>query len=116
MSALRENVLKMLGETVTDKAVNLPSRSVYTLSPYRLVAKITDDGIEKIPEVLNAYIGAYIALWEKASRLDDGPEKQFYLTKKAATRKLMKANDPGYAFMIDVFGEESTKKIFDNVF
>jgi len=62
------------------------------------------------------YIGEYIALWKKASTLDDGPEKQFYLRKKAATRKLMKANDPGYAFMIDVFGEDSTKKVFDSVF
>ena len=116
VSTLRDNALELLGDAVTDKAVNLPSRSVYTLSPYRLVAKVTDEGVEKIPEVLNAYIGAYSALWEKAFRLDDGPEKQFYLTKKAATRKLMKANDPGYAFMIDVFGEESTKKVFDSVF
>ena len=116
VSDLRDNALEMLGETVTDKAVNLPSRSVYTLSPYRLVAKVTDEGVEKIPAVLNAYISEYSALWEKASMLDDGPEKQFYLAKKAATRKLMKANDPGYAFMIDVFGEESTKKVFDNVF
>ena len=116
ISALRDNALKLLGDAVTDKAVNLPSRSVYTLSPYRLVAKVTDEGIEKIPAVLNAYIGAYIALWEKASRLDDGPEKQFYLRKKTATRKLMKANDPGYAFMIDVFGEDNTRKVFDSVF
>ena len=116
VSALRDNALELLGETVTDKAVNLPSRSVYTLSPYRLVAKVTDDGIEKIPEVLNSYIGAYIMLWQKASKLDDGPEKEYYLAKKGATRKLMKANDPGYAFMIDVFGEASTKKVFDNVF
>jgi len=28
----------------------------------------------------------------------------------------MKANDPGYAFMIDVFGKESTRKVFDSVF
>ena len=116
VSALRDNALELLGDAVTDKAVNLPSRSVYTLSPYRLVAKVTDEGVEKIPAVLNAYIGEYIALWEQASRLDDGPEKQFYLTKKAATRKLMKANDPGYAFMIDVFGEENTRKVFDSVF
>jgi hypothetical protein len=116
VSTLRDNALELLGDAVTDKAVNLPSLSVYTLSPYCLVAKVTDEGVEKIPAVLNAYIGAYITLWEKASRLDDGPEKQFYLTKKAATRKLMKANDPGYAFMIDVFGKESTKKVFDSVF
>jgi hypothetical protein len=116
VSALRDNALEILLETVTDKAVNLPSLSVYALSPYRLIAKVTDDGIKKIPEVLKAYISEYIKLWEKASKLDNGPEKQFYLKKKAATRKLMKANDPGYAFMIDVFGEEKTKKVFDIVF
>jgi hypothetical protein len=116
VSDLRENALELLGDAVTDKAVNLPSLSVYTLSPYHLVAKVTDDGIEKIPEVMKAYITEYIKLWEKASKLYDVPEKQFYLRKKAATRKLMKANDPGYAFMIDVFGEDSTKKVFDSVF
>jgi len=116
VSTLRENALEMLGETVTDKAVNLPSLSVYTLSPYRLVAKVTDEGVKKIPQILNAYIAAYVTVWENAPLLDDGPEKQFYLAKKAATRKLMKANDPGYAFMIDVFGEASTKKVFDSVF
>ncbi len=116
VSALRDNALEILGETVTDKAVNLPSLSVYALSPYRLIAKVTDDGIKKIPEVLKAYISEYIKLWEKTSMLDDGPGKQFYLKKKAATRKLMKANDPGYAFMINVFGEETTKKVFDCVF
>ena len=116
VSELRDKALEILGETVTDKAVNLPSLSVYTLSPYRLIAKVTDEGIEKTSEVLKAYISEYIKLWKKASTLDDGPEKQFYLKKKAATRKLMKANDPGYAFMIDVFGEEKTKKVFDYVF
>ena len=116
VSTLRDKGLELLGETVTDKAINLPSRSVYTLSPYRLVAKVTDEGVEKIPQILNSYITEYITLWEHTSGLDDGPEKQFYLTKKAATRKLMKANDPGYAFMIDIFGEESTKKVFDTVF
>jgi len=116
ISELHDKALEILGETVTDKAVNLPSLTVYTLSPYRLIAKVTDEGIEKTSEVLKAYISEYIKLWEKASTLDDDPEKQFYLKKKAATRKLMKANDPGYAFMIDVFGEEATKKVFDYVF
>jgi len=48
--------------------------------------------------------------------LNDGPEKQFYLRKKAAARKLMKANDPGYPFMVNVFGEENTREVFDSVF
>jgi len=116
LSDLRENAFELYGETVTDKAVNLPSLSVYTLSPYRLIAKITDEGINKTPEVLSIYINQYITLWQKASRLNDGPEKEFYQKKKAATRTLMKANDPGYPFMVSIFGEEKTKSVFDSVF
>ena len=48
--------------------------------------------------------------------LKDGPEKEYYLKKKAASRKLMKANDPGYPFMVSVFGEKNTKDVFDSVF
>ena len=116
VSDLRANAMELYGETVRDKAVNLPSLSVYTLSPYRLVANITDEGINKTPEVMKAYITEYITLWQKAPKLNDGPEKQFFLKKKAATRTLMKANDPGYPFMVSVFGEENTKMVFDSVF
>ena len=113
---LREKALDILGETVTDKAVNLPSLTVYTLSPYRLIAKITDEGITKMSEVAQLYTSEYCKLWEKATMLEDGPEKEFYIKKKAASRKLMKANDPGYPFMISVFGEENTKLVFDTIF
>mgnify|MGYP001813180212 FL=1 len=116
VSELRENAMELYGETVRDKAVNLPSLSVYTLSPYSLVANVTDEGINKTPEVMKAYITEYIKLWQQAFKLDDGPEKQFFLKKKAATRILMKANDPGYPFMVSVFGEEKTKMVFDSVF
>ncbi len=116
ISDLRDTALEILGDTVVDKATNLPSLSVYTLSPYRLVANITGEGIAKIPSIEDAYISAYISLVQKAASLDDGQEKQFFLRKKAATRKLMKANDPGYAFMVNVFGEETTHKIFEAIF
>ena len=42
--------------------------------------------------------------------------KEHSIRKKMAARALMKANDPGYPFMIDVFGEERTRKVFDIVF
>lgn len=113
---LREKALDILGETVTDKAVNLPSLTVYTLSPYRLIAKITDEGIQKTSELAHLYTTEYCQLWEKATMLEAGPEKAFYIKKKAASRKLMKANDPGYPFMISVFGEENTKLVFDTIF
>ncbi|MFC1592058.1 hypothetical protein ACFL43_06005 [Thermodesulfobacteriota bacterium] len=116
LSDLRENAFEQLGDTVIDKAVNLPSLSVYALSPYRLIANITSAGVEKTPPIAAAYIDAYISLVQGATALEDGPEKQFYLKKKAETRKLMKANDPGYHFMTDVFGEERTHAVFDIVF
>jgi hypothetical protein len=113
---LKDTALEVLGESVTDKAVNLPSLSVYTLSPYKLVAMITQEGIAKVPQVNEAYIAKYVELWQQAVPLEDGADKAYYLRKKAATSKLMKANDPGYAFMIDVFGEEKTHAVFDQVF
>ncbi len=116
ISDLRDNALEALGDTVIDKATNLPSLSVYALSPYRLVANVTNEGIDRIPSIAKEYISAYISLLQSAPALNDGPKKQFYLKKKAATRKLMKANDPGYAFMVDVFGEEKTHKVFNIVF
>ena len=116
VSELRDKALEIFGDTIIDKAVNVPSLTIYALSPYRLIAKVTDEGIKKVPEVVDTYISEYTKLWEKSEMLNDGPDKQFYTKKKAATRTLMKANDPGYPFMVSVFGEEKTEKVFDSVF
>ncbi len=113
---LRDDALETLGDTVIDKATNLPSLSVYTLSPYKVVATISDAGVAKVPLVAKAYVEKYIELWRQAAPLADADERDFYLRKKAATSKLMKANDPGYPFMVDVFGEEKTHLVFDAVF
>jgi len=116
ISDLRDDAIEIFGETLTDKAVNLPSLSVYTLSPYKFTAMITEAGIEKSPLALENYIKKYIELWQQAEALKENKDKAFYLKKKAATSKLMKANDPGYPFMVDVFGEKITHKVFDLVF
>jgi hypothetical protein len=116
VSDLKLKALEILGDTVIDKATELPSLSVYTLSPYKLVAMVTDAGIAKTAEVAREYIRAYIALAGEAGPVADADDKAYYLRKKAATRVLMKANDPGYPFMIDVFGEETTHAVFDLVF
>ena len=116
LADLRDDALELLGDTVLDKAVTLPSRSIYTLSPYRLVANITPEGVGKIPAVMEPYIRSYCALVREAQPLAAGAERDFYLQKRAATRVLMKANDPGYPFMVDVFGEEKTHQVFDQVF
>ncbi len=113
---LKDNAIEILGDMVIDKAANLPSLSVYTLSPYKLVAMISDDGIAKVPEVTGEYIAKYAELWLQAEPIVGDEDRAYYLRKKAATSKLMKANDPGYHFMVDVFGEETTHKVFDLVF
>ena len=53
---------------------------------------------------------------KRAEPLTAGEELDFCKRKKEATRKLMKENDPGYPFMVNVFGEEKTRKVFDIVF
>ena len=113
---LKLKALEILGETIIDKAVDLPSLSVYTFSPYNLVVKISDEGISRLPEVMHEYIQAYIKLWQEAKPVAEKPEGDFYLRKKEATRALMKGNDPGFPIMASIFGEEKTRKVFDLVF
>jgi len=113
---LKLKALEIFGETIIDKAVDLPSLSVYTFSPYRLVVKISDEGKPRLPEVMHEYIQAYIKLWQDAKPVAEKPEGDFYLRKKEATRALMKGNDPGLPLMASIFGEEKTRKVFDLVF
>jgi hypothetical protein len=116
VSELKANALELLGDTVINKDVVLPSKTIYTLSPYSLIANITEAGLPIIPQITDAYIQAYIKLWEKARPVEKAAELEHYAKKRAATRSLMKGNDPGYPFMIDIFGEEMTHKVFDTVF
>ena len=113
---IKLKALEILGDTILDKAVDLPSLSVYTFSPYSLVAKISDEGISRLPEVMHEYIQGYIKLWQDAKPVAEKPEGDFYLRKKEATRALMKGNDPGFPIMASIFGEEKTRKVFDLVF
>jgi hypothetical protein len=116
VSELKANALELLGDTVINKDVVLPSKTIYTLSPYRLIANITEDGLPLIPQITDAYIKAYIKLWEKAWPVEKAADLEHYAKKRAATRSLMKGNDPGYQLMIDIFGEEKTHKVFDTIF
>ncbi|MEI6126166.1 MAG: hypothetical protein WCQ99_06375, partial [Pseudomonadota bacterium] len=77
---------------------------------------ISDEGIKRVSMATEAYIQAYIQLWQQAQPVQKAGDRDFYLKKKEATRKLMKGNDPGYPFMIYVFGEENTHKVFDIIF
>ncbi len=113
---LRSKALSVFGDTVIDKAVDLPSKTVYSLSPFSLVAMISDEGIPSVPKVAEEYISAYIEMSKNAVPISNERAKERSISKKMAVRGLMKANDPGYPFMVDVFGEERTRRVFDIVF
>ena len=115
MDDLKVDALATLGETIIQKAVDLPSRTVYALSPYKFIPMISQEGIDLVPGVAANYIAAYLKLVQGAGAVD-GADRQYYLQRKQQLRTLMKANDPGYPFMIDVFGEETTHRVFDEVF
>ena len=113
---LKADALEVLGETVLHKAVDLPSRTVYALSPYKLIPVVSQEGIDLVPRVAGDYIAAYLKLAQAAGPVTSSAELEFYLHRKQQLRTLMKANDPGYPFMVDVFGEEMTHRVFDEVF
>jgi hypothetical protein len=113
---LRSKALDLFGDTVIDKAIDLPSKTVYSLSPFNLVAMISDEGIPRVPKVAEEYINAYIEMSNNAVPITDEKIKEHSIRKKMAARALMKANDPGYPFMIAVFGEERTRRVFNIVF
>ena len=115
MDDLKADALEALGETIIQKAVDLPSRTVYALSPYKVIPMISQEGIELVPGIAANYIAAYLKLVQGAGTVE-GADRQYYLQRKQQLRTLMKANDPGYPFMIDVFGEETTHRVFDEVF
>jgi len=116
VQGLRKKALEMLGEDVINPSYDLPSRSVYALSPYGSVIMVKDTGVSKIPGVVNEYIKPYLELVSKAAPVKDGAERDFYLRKKSEMRKLMKANDPGFQFMVNAFGQEKTRGVFDLIF
>ena len=112
---LKAEALDILGESVLNKAVDLPSRTVYALSPYKLIPMVTQDGIELVPKVTSMYIAAYLKLVQDAAPVPDAGSAVLPAARQQL-RTLMKANDPGYPFMVDVFGEETTHRVFDEVF
>lgn len=116
LSDLRDSALETFGDTIINKAVDLPSLVAYALSPYRLIINVQEDGVQKMPEVVEVYLRAYLKHVQEATALTSDEQKEFSRRRKESCRKLMKGNDPGYPFMLDVFGEKNTQCIFDLVF
>jgi hypothetical protein len=116
LSEARSKVVDSLKDTITDKAFELRSLVAYALSPYKLLLMLADEGVAMVPQAVSDYVTAYRECWKKSEPLTSGEAHDFYLRKKKATRKLMRENDPGYPFMINIFGESNTKKVFNTVF
>ena len=113
---LRKKAVEHLKEGIAEKDFELTSPIAWTFSPYRILLKLTDEGVSRIVPVMKEYCRAYINLWQKAEPVRQPDEDAFCKRKKEALRKLMKENDPGYPIMVGIFGEENTKKQFDIVF
>ena len=116
LRTLKANTLTLFGDTIIDKAVMLPSRAVYALSPYITVVNLSEAGLVHLPAVLGNYLRAYHDLWKQASVVEDPIDRDHRTRRLAAIRTLMKANDPGFPFMVDVFGQDATCRVFDAVF
>jgi len=113
---LKAKAFEAFGDTIMDKALDMPTLTTHTFSPYRLVVRVTDDGVAIAPQVAQAYIEHYTGIWRQAEPVQEGSDRDFYLQKRAATRTLMKGNDPGYDLLINVFGEHQTGRVFDLIF
>jgi len=72
--------------------------------------------IPRLGSVMDQYCKLYLKLWQDAVLIEKGEERQFAQRKKEAVRKMMKENDPGYYFMVNIFGEDTTRKVFDLIF
>jgi hypothetical protein len=82
LCGLRTNALEILDETLIDKAVDLPSKTVYSLSPFNLVAMISDEGISYVPKAVEEYINAYIEMSNNAVPVADEKVKEQSIRKK----------------------------------
>ncbi len=112
----RDKSLGILGDTVTDKAFDLSSIVSYALSPYKIIVVVNDEGAGRVGDVMGEYAGLFTRFWQEAERLDEETLVQEAKNKKEAVRKLMKGNDPGYPFMLKIFGEDNTHRVFDIIF
>lgn len=106
----------ILGRSVRDKAVEFSSKAMYAYSPYKMVARVSLFGALQIDAILDAYGTQYLSLLDSAEVVS-GSERRAYATQRlAALRSLLRENDPGYPFMLDVFGETTTQEIMDIIF
>jgi hypothetical protein len=117
LKATKEAVMDdILKRTVRDKAVEFSSLAMYAYSPYKMIARVSKRGALKIADIVDAYGKTYMDLSKQAPKLEEGQARTYATQRLAAMRKLMLENDPGYKYMLEVFGQATTDKIMDVIF
>ncbi|MCP4716791.1 MAG: hypothetical protein GY868_16840, partial [Deltaproteobacteria bacterium] len=77
---LKKKAFDVFGETLLDKDAELPSLTIYALSPYRFVGMVSDAGVELVPRVAEEYIAAYADLSANAQPLTDNSNRAYCKT------------------------------------
>ena len=114
--SVKSAAAETLKEGMVDKSFTLSTKTVWALSPHYTVFSVADEAVPKLGSVIEEYCKLYVKLWQDADKIENSEERQFSQKKKAAVRKMMKENDPGYYFMVNIFGQETTTKVFDFIF
>lgn len=114
--AIKDSAAEKLKDGLVEKEFKLSTKTAWTLSPHRTIFSLRDTCIPRLGPIVDEYCELYFKLWKEAVSIEQGEERQFCKRKKEAVRKMMKENDPGYYFMVNVFGEDKTRKIFDLIF
>jgi hypothetical protein len=114
-STLRPKLLDVMKEFILDKDPTLPAPIAILLSPFKITISIKAEGDVKLYEIIQTGICSYLEMAKKALPVSE-EEKVFLLKKRENVKRQMRSNDPGYPFMVNTFGEELTKKIFDTIF
>ena len=114
--SVKSGAAEALKDGMVDKSLTMSTKTVWALSPHCTVFSLADEVMPKLGPVIEEYCKLYVKLWQDAAKIENSEERQFSQRKKAAVRKMMKENDPGYYFMVNIFGQETTTKVFDFIF
>ena len=116
LQTVKDHALERLKDGILDKNFKLNTKTAWTLSPHHAIFSITVESIQRLSPIVDEICQLYLKLWKDSRPINQNEEAQFCKRKKAAVKKMMKENDPGYYFMINIFGEENTRKVFDLLF
>ena len=114
--AIKDSAAEKLKDGMVEREFKLSTKTAWALSPHRTVFSLTDACIPRLVPIVDEYTKLYLKLWQDSASIEKNEEKKFCKRKKEALRKMMEENDPGYHFMVNIFGEDKTRKVFDLIF